>query len=152
MREFDLQAAFPRLRAFAEDLQNERGAIQHLRIPCFLQIALLHGRELGVDDNDVRFQRARLRADLVHLARTDQRRGHRPRKRHDVLSDDFQADGRREADSFGKTGFRVAQFKAIARLALDMNDERAGAFALRNLKAGFAQAFSIAGAVSCSMS
>ena len=42
MGELDLQAPFPRLRAFAEDFQDERGAIEHLRVPRLLQIALLH--------------------------------------------------------------------------------------------------------------
>ena len=44
MRQLNLQPAFPRLRAFAEDFEDERGAVQHLGVPRFLQIALLHRR------------------------------------------------------------------------------------------------------------
>ncbi len=42
MRKLDLQTPFARLRAFAEDFENERCPIQYLRVPRLLQIALLH--------------------------------------------------------------------------------------------------------------
>lgn len=152
MRKLHLQAAFPRLCTLAEDFEDERGAVQHLGVPRLLQIALLHGRKLRIDDDDFRFERARLGTNLFHLARTDQSSRNRPREGHDVLPDDVQADSRRQTDGFGETRFGIAQLEAVARFALDMNDERARSFLFRNLKAGFAQAFSIAGAVSCSMS
>jgi hypothetical protein len=73
-------------------------------------------------------------------------------ERHDLLRDHLQPNGGGEAGRFGKTRLGIAQLQMIACLALDMNDERAGTLLLRNLKAGFAQAFSIAGTISCSMS
>ena len=44
MRELDLQPAFARLRALAEDFQDQRGAVEHLGAPGLLQIALLYRR------------------------------------------------------------------------------------------------------------
>ena len=61
MGELDLKAPFPRLRALAEDLQDQRCAVEHLHVPGALEIALLHGRKLRVDDDDFRLERHALR-------------------------------------------------------------------------------------------
>ena len=45
VRELDLQPAFPRARAFAEDLQDQSCAVEHLGRPGLFQIALLHRGE-----------------------------------------------------------------------------------------------------------
>ena len=42
MREFDLKRALARLRPFAEDFEDQPGAIQHLGLPRGFKIALLH--------------------------------------------------------------------------------------------------------------
>ena len=42
MRQLDLQPAFARARAPAEDLQDQPGAVEHLGVPGLLEIALLH--------------------------------------------------------------------------------------------------------------
>lgn len=151
MRELDLQPTFPRLRAFAEDFQNERGAVQHLGIPRFLQIALLHGGKLSIDDDDFRLERARFGGDLLDLAGTDQRAWRSPSEGNDGGSNDLQSDGGGQADRFIEAGLRIAQLETRALLALDVDDERADALLFGDLKPCLAQAFSIAGAVSCSI-
>ena len=42
MRQLDLQPAFARRRALAEDLQDQAGAVEHLAVPGLLEVALLH--------------------------------------------------------------------------------------------------------------
>ena len=127
MGEFDLQTAFPGLRAFAEDFENERGAVEHLGSPRPFEIALLHGAQMRVDDDHFRFERARLGGDLFDLAGADQRGGTADRQRHDPLRNDFEPDGRGQADAFRKPRLCVTVEAIVGRMArfrLDMNDKR----------------------------
>ena len=52
MRQLDLQRAFPRPRARAENFENEPGAVEHLGVPGLFEIALLHRRERVIHDDD----------------------------------------------------------------------------------------------------
>ena len=49
--QFDLQPAFVRAGAGAEDFQDQSRAVDDLGLPRLLEIALLHGRQLVVDDH-----------------------------------------------------------------------------------------------------
>ena len=49
MREFDLERALLRRRAFTEDIQDQAGAVDYLAAPGAFQIALLHRRQGGID-------------------------------------------------------------------------------------------------------
>ena len=51
MREFDLECALLRHRAFAENIQDQASAVDDLAAPGAFQIALLHRRQGGIDDH-----------------------------------------------------------------------------------------------------
>ncbi len=122
MRQFDLQAAFARRGALAEDFEDQRRAVEHLHLPGALEIALLDRRELGIDDDDFGFEPARLGRDLLDLAAADQGRRRRARQRHDVRGDDVEADGRRQPDRFVKTGLRIAPRPLVGHGAMLMRN------------------------------
>ena len=71
LRELDLQAPLPRARAHREDIEDEGGAVDHLELELLLQVALLRGRELVVEDDGVG---ALLDAGVGHLAGACRRR------------------------------------------------------------------------------
>ena len=52
MRQFNLQRAFGRPRPRPENIQNQPGAVDDLAAPGFFQIALLHRRQLRIDDDN----------------------------------------------------------------------------------------------------
>ena len=84
MRELDLQRAFTRARAPAENLQDQAGAIDHLGAPGLFEVALLHRRERAIHHHDsglVGFDQA---GDLLDLALADEGRGSDVAERHDA--------------------------------------------------------------------
>ncbi len=60
-----------RLRALREDVEDQRGAIEHPQIQRALEIALLRRRQRDVEDHHVRVIRGGERADLLDLAAAD---------------------------------------------------------------------------------
>ena len=64
----DLQRAFARARAPAEDFQNEPGAVEHLGAPGLFEIALLHRRKRAVHHHDAGFEGFDEAGDLLDLA------------------------------------------------------------------------------------
>src|SRR5690606_32308507 len=68
VRQLYLQPAFPRLRAPPEDLEDQPGAVEHLGVPCLFEVALLHGADGVVDDDETCLRRLDARAKLIHLA------------------------------------------------------------------------------------
>ena len=102
MRQFHLQAAFARPRPFAENLQDQPRAINHLAAPGAFQIALLHGAEGSIHNHHAHLlvmQRARF--DL-HLAFAHQ--GGRPplSQRMDRGMDDGDTDGSGKPNRLGQ--------------------------------------------------
>jgi hypothetical protein len=127
MRQFHLQAPFPRGGALAEDFQDHGGAVEHLAVPGLLQIALLHGRQMGVDDDDVGLMRLGQHGDLFHLAASQQGRRHRPRQRRDLGFHHGQMNRGGQPDRFAQARLCIPQsaLTALTVLRLDMDDEGA---------------------------
>ena len=73
--EFDLQAAFAGLRAGAEDVENQLGAVKNGKLDGALDVSLLGRREGDVEDDDVGMQLMSELSELVNLARADEEGG-----------------------------------------------------------------------------
>ena len=73
MRQFDLQPAFGGRRALAEDFEDQPGAVDHLALELFLQIALLDRAERTIDDDQFRFFLRCRNIDALDLALAEQR-------------------------------------------------------------------------------
>jgi hypothetical protein len=73
LRQLDLQLAFAAPRLPGENVENELRAVDHAAFRDALDVALLHGRKIAVEDDQRRLARSRFRADLVQLAPADQR-------------------------------------------------------------------------------
>jgi hypothetical protein len=71
VREFDLQRTFARLGASSKDFQDQAGAIEHLRVPCLLEVALLHRRQRAVHHHEFCRMRADEADDFFDLALAD---------------------------------------------------------------------------------
>src|SRR5262245_61148043 len=104
--ELDLQAPFPRPRSPAEDLEDESGAIQHLRSPCRFEIALLHGRQWMIDDDEPDLFGAHEPSELLDFAGAEQRRGTRRFKRHQSACGDVEIDRSGKPDRLVETRLR----------------------------------------------
>ncbi len=78
LRELDLEPPLPGLGVAAEDVEDERRAVDHLHglAQGPLEVALLGGGELLVEDHDVHVERLHGLLELQHLARADEGLGH----------------------------------------------------------------------------
>jgi hypothetical protein len=68
LRQFHLQLALAAARMARKNVQDELGAIDHPPVHTALQIALLHGSELTVENNQRRLTRFGLGSNLVQFA------------------------------------------------------------------------------------
>src|SRR6202030_188167 len=75
MRVLDLQRPFAGMGALPKDLQDEAGAVEHLGVPGFFEIALLHRRDGAVHDHEIDLEALGDPGDLVDLALAEVRRG-----------------------------------------------------------------------------
>ena len=71
MRVLDLQRAFARARAPAEDFQDQSGAIDDLRAPGLFEIALLHRRNRAIHHHHGRGKAFDQPGNLIDLAGAD---------------------------------------------------------------------------------
>ena len=66
--QFDLQLALRRVRVGGKDVEDQRGAIDHANLEAILEVALLGGRELIVDDEHLCLGGLELLFELIDLA------------------------------------------------------------------------------------
>ena len=98
MGKLHLQPPFGGRRAFAEDLEDQPGPVDHLARELFLQRALLNRGERAVDDDQLRLGQFGLGADLFDLPRPEQRGGPHVADRLDIAFRHLDPDRVREAD------------------------------------------------------
>ena len=75
LRELDLHHALLAVRVLGEDVEDQRDAVDDVAREQLLEVALLRGRELVVEDHEVDVERVRELAQLLGLARADVGRG-----------------------------------------------------------------------------
>ena len=75
LRELDLHHAFLAARVLGEDVEDQRDAVDDVDLEQLLEVALLRGRELVVEDHEVDVERVGELLQLLGLARTDVGRG-----------------------------------------------------------------------------
>ena len=136
MGQFDLQRAFTRGGAPAKDLEDEAGAIEHLGTPFLLEIALLDGRELGVDDDEFGLRLLHHLGDFGHLAGTEQCGGFGCCDGGDDCGLDLEVDGERQTHGLLQPRFdgAVGGGWRAAVTAVDMEDDGAGCGLAFNLE------------------
>jgi len=122
LRQLDLQLAFVRARALREDVEDQPRAVDDAALGELFEIALLHGRERAVDEDQVRVERPPLLGELLGLAGTDEEARIRPVDARGQRADDARASRARELAELIESG-RVE----TARL-LRLQQQRAFAF------------------------
>src|SRR3954471_5171234 len=125
----DLQRTFFGARAAAENLQDQAGAVEHLGVPGFFEIALLHRRDRAIHDDDAGFRALYEARDLIDLAFADI--GGPP----DVVEGDDAGLSARKIDRAGETDRllepRLRRARVIDRAALEHRLDDDGTSALR---------------------
>ena len=144
MRQLDLQAALAGRRAFAKDVEDQAGAVDHLARPGTFQVALLHRRQRRIHDRDrhvVVLDGLALHRDLP-LA--EQRRRPAGAQRHYRGMNDHQADRGGETHRLGqprlRRPLRVAALRAFPRQ--DDGGPRGGRRAVGAVAFGFGRSAS----------
>jgi len=91
LRQLDLQLAFAALRTLREDVQDERGTIEHPKSERLLKIALLSRGQRDIEDDQAGIRGSGLCLQFFNLARANEMRRVRPItpdaeqcRRHDV--------------------------------------------------------------------
>src|SRR3974390_3103555 len=128
---FDLQRAFPRPCPSSEDFQNQAGAVDDFRTPCFLEVALLHGRDRTIHHHHGSRKAFDHSGDLVDLAFADIGGGPDFIERDQPGFDDCQVNCAGKANRLFKARLRRARVDTcacatLARWTLDprLDDNR----------------------------
>ena len=116
----DLQRAFARARAPAEDFQDQPGTVDDFRVPGFFQVALLHRRDRAIHHDHGGGKALNETGKFIDLAGADVRRRLHAVERDQPLLHYVEIDGARKPGGFFQARLRRARF-----------GERAGALALR---------------------
>ena len=124
MREIDLQASFGGARPRAENFQNKRGAVEHLGVPRFFEIAVLNRRERGIDDNKTGARIAGVERcqNRFDFAGSDPRRGLWSDEGHNLAQQHFEVD--RLGKPAGLLETRLGRPAPFVAGEIDVNDNR----------------------------
>ena len=71
MRQFDLQLSLAAARVTGENIEDELSAVDYAPPHSPLEVALLHGSELTIENNQGRLARLGLGPDLIELSASD---------------------------------------------------------------------------------
>src|SRR5262245_51556809 len=113
MRVFDLQRAFARARALAENFEDQAGAVEHLGVPGLFEIALLHGGERAIDDHQAGIKGLHQAGDFLDLALADIGRGPDIGDGNDAGFDARKIDRAREPDRLFEPRLRRTRFRRL---------------------------------------
>src|SRR3546814_10480363 len=108
-RKLDLQAALGRRGAFAEDFEDQAGAVDHLRAKRRFEIALLNRAERRIDDDKLDAFRCDIGRDRVDLADAEQGRRPRLAQAQRVDGNDVEPDREREPPRLLRTRVEIAR-------------------------------------------
>jgi len=126
MRELDLHGALLGARALPEDVEDEAGPVDDLAFPGPLQVPLLHGAELRIDNSDGDVFRLDRLSDGLDLPLAHQRRRTPGPQRRDGSVHHHQSDRRGQTHRFGQLGVRRAGCVLPEWLFPWQDDRRAG--------------------------
>jgi hypothetical protein len=73
LRQLDLQLSFARFRVPSKNIEDELRAINHALMQDAFDVALLRGRQVVVEENQIGFRRSGCFGNLLELAAPDQR-------------------------------------------------------------------------------
>ena len=72
LRQLDLQLALVATRSLGKYIEDQLASVDHANVERVFQIALLSGRQIFVQNDQIGMKLLHLRLDLVHLAAADQ--------------------------------------------------------------------------------
>lgn len=75
LRQLDLELAFARAGALGKNIENQRGAIEHLAVKDFFQVAALGGREFVIEDDRIDIGLPAVGGEDIGFAFADERGG-----------------------------------------------------------------------------
>jgi hypothetical protein len=107
MRQFDLQASFCCRCPFAEDFEDQPGAVDDLALQPVFEIALLDRRQCAIDDDEIGFVQFAIGLNALDLPFTEQRVRPYSANRQDVGFDNDDSDGESKAFCLFQSRFGI---------------------------------------------